>query len=188
MTMQNINGVSPHSISVSSSDSRSVRRQATDFTNSISQVPLSIASITENIPAEPPSPQILQAGTQVDGSLTDQLKLSSEAQPRARGRQRERPLFSSHPRYASPEPRYVCNGWCKYNEIPHPNVVCIVHTLLASRDLIFLDSSLYPLARIYRAHGKAQMAPLPQSCAVTLVGVFCVRLPYPDLTISIRDA
>jgi hypothetical protein len=53
MTVQNINGLSLHHISVSCSDTRLVRRQATDFTNSISQVPLSIETAMDNQPVEP---------------------------------------------------------------------------------------------------------------------------------------
>ena len=77
-------------------------------------------------------------------------------------------------------PRLVCGDWCKYNEAPHTNVVGIVHLPRASRGSMLLDRSLlvYPPARTHRVHS----AHWPQSCAITLVGVFCGRLPCPDLT------
>ncbi|KAI0246844.1 caspase domain-containing protein [Lactifluus subvellereus] len=107
MTMQNIN----------------VRRQALDFTNSISQVLRSIETAVSTQPADSPSYQTPRAGTQIGGSLpTDPSELSSESQSRGTARPRERWLFPPQARRASPERRLVCDGWCKYNEVPHPNV------------------------------------------------------------------
>jgi hypothetical protein len=140
MTMQDINGLSLHHISVSCSDTRLVRRQATDFTNSTFQAPRLIATAMDKGPADTLSHQIPQADTQVGGGPTDQSELSSEAQSRGTRRPQERWLSASQRRYASPEARSVCDGWCKYSEVAHPNVVCTVH-YLASRDLMFLESS-----------------------------------------------
>ncbi|KAI0246856.1 caspase domain-containing protein [Lactifluus subvellereus] len=114
MTMQNIN----------------VRSQATDFTNSKSEVPWSLASVIDTRPAEPPSYQIPQTGTQAGGGPpTDQPESSAEPESprtrRSRGRPRVRSLIAPHARYASPEPRFVCNGWCDYHDDPHPNVLSL---------------------------------------------------------------
>ena len=69
--------------------------------------------------------QSLQVDTQLDeGRRADQRE------PSPGGRPRERMLFASQTRYASPEPLFVCDGWCKYGEDSHPNVVSIGHPLL----------------------------------------------------------
>ncbi|KAH9953158.1 caspase domain-containing protein [Russula dissimulans] len=48
--------------------------------------------------------------------------------PRGRGvrmaQDREHMMFTQT-RYASPEPRFVCDGWCKYTEVSHPNVLSL---------------------------------------------------------------
>ena len=56
---------------------------------------------------------------------TDQREMSPRGRPRARREAREQMLFGSQTRFASPEARFVCDGWCKYSEEPHPNVVSI---------------------------------------------------------------
>ena len=130
-----------------------------NFTNSLYEVSQYIASPTDTRPPELPSVQIPQAGTQAGGGRpTDQPGLSPEPEsPRTR-RPRERSLFSTHARYASPEPRFVCDGWCEYHDDPHPNVVCIVHSFRASGNFMILGSSLCLPARTYKARGKAQTA------------------------------
>jgi hypothetical protein len=123
MTKQNINGLSPlphrtsHILTLAQ-----VRRQATDrdFTNS--EPPRSIEATFDNQPVDPGSRQNPPAGTQVRG-LTNQSELSSESQCRSTRRSRDRTLFASQRRCASPEPRFVCDGWCKYSDVSHPNVV-----------------------------------------------------------------
>ncbi|KAH9968497.1 caspase domain-containing protein [Lactifluus volemus] len=108
MTKQNIN----------------VRRQATDrdFTNS--EAPRSIEATFDNQPVDPASRQNPPAGTQVRG-LTNQSELSYESQCRSTRRSRDRTLFASQRRCASPETRFVCSGWCKYSDVSHPNVLSL---------------------------------------------------------------
>ncbi|KAH9968493.1 caspase domain-containing protein [Lactifluus volemus] len=109
MIMQNIN----------------VRRQAADFNHSIFQVLQSVETVLDSQPVEPPSCQIPPDGTQVGGGVTDQSGWSSEAQFRVNRHSEEVSLFACQPRCASPEPRFVCDGWCEYSDIPHPMVISL---------------------------------------------------------------
>jgi len=136
-----------------------VRRQATtDF--SASGVPPSITSkIGEERPAEQPSNEPPQIDTQLgERRPADQTELSPGAQSRGSRRPRERMLFASQTRYSSPEARFVCDGWCKFSDVEHPNVVSIGLPLQERSDLILVGSSLYPLVQICKAHGKARKA------------------------------
>ena len=65
-------------------------------------------------------------------------------------------LFASQMRYASPEARFVCDGWCKFSDVEHPNIVSIGSPLQERSDFILVGSSLYPHVRICNAHGKAR--------------------------------
>jgi hypothetical protein len=92
-----------------------------DSSNLASLPPQSIESAIEG---QQPV-QSLQPGTQLgEGHPAVQRELS------LRGRPRERMLFSSQTRYASPEALFACDGWCKYSDVPHPNVVSIGRPLL----------------------------------------------------------
>jgi hypothetical protein len=125
MTRQNINGLSlrptarPHILTLAQ-----VRRQATDRDVTNSEAPRSIEAIFENQPVDTASRQNPPAGRQVGRGrgMSGQSDLSSESQFRLSRRSRDRPLFGSR-RCASPEPRFVCDGWCEYSDVPHPNVV-----------------------------------------------------------------
>jgi len=87
-----------------------VRRQATDFANSTF-----ITNATEGqSPAE-----------HGESRPADQRELSPGAQPRETRRPRERMLFANQTRYASPEARFVCDGWCEYSDDPHPTVLSL---------------------------------------------------------------
>jgi len=111
MTLQNIN----------------VRRQATTTDFSTSGVPPSITSkIGEESPAEQPSNEPPQIDTQLgERRPADQTELSPGSQSRGRRRPRERMLFASQTRYASPEARFVCDGWCKFSDVEHPNILSL---------------------------------------------------------------
>jgi hypothetical protein len=141
-----------------------VRRQAT-INFSTSGVPPSITSkIGEERPAEQPSNEFPQIDTQLgERRPVDQSELSPSspgAQSRGsrRPRPRERMLFASQTRYASPEARFVCDGWCKFSDVEHPNIVSIGFPLQERSDLILVGSSPYPLVQICNARGKARKA------------------------------
>jgi hypothetical protein len=57
-------------------------------------------------------------------------KMSPRGRQRARRETSEQMYFGSQTRFASPEARFVCDGWCKYSDVPHPNVVSIEYLLL----------------------------------------------------------
>ncbi|KAH9977499.1 caspase domain-containing protein [Russula compacta] len=114
MTMQNIN----------------VRRQATGFADSTSDL-LSIASVTEGQrPGDRPSDQPLEVDIQFVGDRRRNKRDKSPG-PKSRVTRRPRPRermlfeFESQVRYASPEPSFACDGWCDYSEVPHPNVLSL---------------------------------------------------------------
>ncbi|KAH9998768.1 peptidase C14, caspase domain-containing protein [Russula vinacea] len=100
-----------------------VRRQATGFANS-SEPPLSIEGAIEG---DQPGVQSLQLDTQSGESRTTVRREVSPTRGRHRDtrRPRERMLFSSQVRYASPEARFVCDGWCKFSDDSHANVLSL---------------------------------------------------------------
>lgn len=108
-----------------------MRRQATGFANS-SEPPLSIEGAIEG---DQPGVQSLQLDTQSGESRTTVRREVSPTRGRHRDtrRPRERMLFSSQVRYASPEARFVCDGWCKFSDDSHANVVSITRPLLRDR-------------------------------------------------------
>jgi hypothetical protein len=81
-----------------------VRRQATDFFDTTTVSP-------------PPT---------FKTEIVDATSRRGRAQAPAEAR--EKMLFSQT-RFASPEGLFVCDGWCKYSEEPHPNVVSIENRL-----------------------------------------------------------
>ncbi|KAI0293727.1 caspase domain-containing protein [Multifurca ochricompacta] len=91
-----------------------VRAQAMDFANSTSQRrPLIDSVIDGSQLADQPSRSLFQTNAQVgEGRSSGQRELSPGPQPRGRGtrRPRERMLFTSQVRYASPESRLICDG------------------------------------------------------------------------------
>jgi hypothetical protein len=102
MTMQNSN----------------VRRQATDF--HLSGVPPpSIETTIEATEGQRPAVQPLQ----VDAELGEGPP-SPRGRTRGTRRPRERMLFTQT-RYASPEARFVCDGWCKHSDDAHPTVLSL---------------------------------------------------------------
>jgi len=114
-----------------------VHRQATGFVDSTSGEPLSIESVVEGWEsAELPSGQPLQSNTHLGESRPAgwrkmspmSTSASSGGQSRGRGarisRDRERMMFTQT-RSNSSVARFVCNGWCKYSEVPHPNVLSL---------------------------------------------------------------
>jgi hypothetical protein len=145
MTMQNINGSSSHLTFVSYADIPSVRRQATDFANS--------TMITSAIEGQSPA----ELG---ESRPADQRELSPGAQPRETRRPRERMLFANQTRYASPEARFVCDGWCEYSDDSHPTVVSTrrlwLLCTLTSPHVVY--SSLSLPARTCRGLGRARTA------------------------------
>lgn len=110
MTMQNIN----------------VRRQATDsYPRNVSPPP-TFETAADTIDEQSPTVELPQIDTQLDeASPADQREMSPRGRPRARREAREQMLFGSQTRFASPEARFVCDGWCKYSEEPHSNVLSL---------------------------------------------------------------
>ncbi|KAI0277926.1 caspase domain-containing protein [Russula aff. rugulosa BPL654] len=111
MTIQNIN----------------VRRLATNFFDptTISPPPTFETEIGA-IEGQSPTAEPIQIGTQVgEADPADLRKKSSRGRPRARSEAREQILFGSQTRFASPEARFVCDGWCKHSDEPHPNVLSL---------------------------------------------------------------
>ncbi|KAI9510660.1 caspase domain-containing protein [Russula earlei] len=107
MTMRNIN----------------VRRQATDIANSTRVTSIETA-LEGQRSADQASGQPLQVDTQT-GESQPAAQMSPGGQSRGTRRPRERMLFSNQTRYASPEARFVCDGWCKHSEDLHPNILSL---------------------------------------------------------------
>lgn len=108
---------------------RLVRRQATD-------VPPTFETAIDSIEGQSPTAEPLQIDTQPgEAGPAEQRKMSPRGRPRARREAREQMFFSSQTRFASPEARFVCDGWCKYSEEPHPNVVSTEYLLLRDSGL-----------------------------------------------------
>jgi len=134
MTFQNKIGTSPNHTHRSYTDIRLVRGQAVDFVNATFQAPSSLAYTTEGQrPSEQSEPlrvdiHLDEAGRARQGEWSSSSGEKSLRTPRAL--QLEEPvLFQSPIRCASPEPFFVCDGWCQYSEVPHPNVVSIGHLI-----------------------------------------------------------
>ena len=137
-----------------------MRRQATDFSHSaiVSPPPPTFETAIDAIEGLPPTVEPLQIDTKLgEARPAEQREMSpassNRGRPRGRREAREQMLFGSQTRFASPEARFVCDGWCKHSEEPHPNVVSIEHLLLEVC-VIFVASSLYPPSRTCNAHGK----------------------------------
>jgi hypothetical protein len=115
-----------------------VRRQATDYYNRTTvSPPQTFETAIDVIEEQPPTVEVLQIDTQVgEARPADQREMSPRGKPRGRREAREQMLFGSQTRFASPEARFVCDGWCKHSEEPHPNVVSI-------EDLLLGDSKLH---------------------------------------------
>jgi hypothetical protein len=112
MTMQNIN----------------VRRQATDFSNptTVLPPPPTFETAVDAIEEKSPSVELPQIDTQLgEVRLADKREMSPRGRPRARRETRDQMLFGSQTRFASPEAQFVCDGWCKHSEVPHPNVLSL---------------------------------------------------------------
>jgi hypothetical protein len=97
-----------------------VRRQATDFEVSGAPRP----SIETTIEAT----EGRQPAVQVDNELGEGPP-SPRGRTRGTRRPRERMLFTQT-RFASPDARFDCDGWCKHSDVPHANVVSIRRLLL----------------------------------------------------------
>ncbi|KAH9041167.1 caspase domain-containing protein [Lactarius hengduanensis] len=108
---------------------KNVRRQATDYTKSRSpdQALPSIEAIIDlqeagDRSARPPSR--IDDGASA-GRSSNQRESSPASQSRATRRPRERSIFPSQPRSASPEPLFVCDGWCHRNDDPYPTMLSL---------------------------------------------------------------
>lgn len=123
-----------------------MRRQATDFHSSVP--PPSIETAIEVIEGQRPA---VQVDTELgEARPVDQRDLSPRGRARTTRRPRERMLFTQN-RCASPEARFVCNGWCNYNEVSHPNVVSIWRLLRDSAPHVCRQLSLSACSDLQRA-------------------------------------
>ena len=158
-----------------------MRRQATDFHSSVP--PPTLETAIEAIEGQRPA---VQVDTELgEARPADQRDLSPRGRARATRRPRERLLFTQT-RCASPEARFVCDGWCNYNEVPHPTVVSIWRLHYGTVGLTFVGSCPSPLVRTCNGHGRGRKVRSPQCCATTLVSVHCEMPPYQDLTRGTR--
>jgi len=117
-----------------------VRRQAIGFIGLTSGESLSLENvIEEQRSAELPSDQPLQVNTKLDESRPAGQREMSQTSPSLGGKSRERGarmsrsperMIYTDTRCASPEPLFACDGWCKYSEVSHPNVVSISPSLV----------------------------------------------------------
>jgi hypothetical protein len=114
-----------------------VRRQATDPYNSTAVSPTpTFETAVDAIEEQSPTVELPRIDTQVgEARPADQREMSPRGRPRSRRVAREQMLFGSQTRFASPEARFVCDGWCKYSEEPHANIVSIEHLLLEDSGL-----------------------------------------------------
>ena len=122
--------------------SLAVRRQAIGFIGLTSGESLSIGNVIEEQQStELPSGQPLRVNTKPGESRpAGQREMSrSRTSPSLGGQSRERGarmsrsperMIYTDTRYASPEPLFACDGWCKYSEVSHPNVVSISPSLV----------------------------------------------------------
>ena len=127
MTMHNKNGLPLHHTTLSYSDVRLVRHQASVFADiPTSGDPLSITDMKEGQRADRPSGGPSRIDTQLgERGPADQSQLSRGAQSFETRRPQERMLSESMPISGSPEPAFHCDGWCEYSGVPHPNIVSI---------------------------------------------------------------
>lgn len=158
MTLQNANGSSLHHLPHSYADIRIVRHQDRDIANSI---PQSIEGQIEGqgkwFPDEP-SNGLPQINTQLGGRRSvDRSELSpSRKRESRRGRERVRSIAESQPRYASPEATFACDGWCKYSDVQHADIVSIGCAPQGRSDLMLARSCLCQRVRTCNVPGKAQ--------------------------------
>jgi len=164
MTMQNINGWSPHHSSFSWTNICLVRRQATDFSHPATVPPppplqSTFKPAVDAIEGQRPAVEPLQLDTQLgEARPVDQREISPispispRGRPRGRREIREQMLFGPQIRFESPEARFVCDGWCKYSDEPHANVVGIERLLLRdSEPHVCLQLSLSACSDLQRA-------------------------------------
>src|SRR6266702_5402871 len=130
--MQNKNGLHSYGPLVRWTNVHLVRRQAAYFSGSTSRgQPLpSIATITD---LQEPGDRSVRPPLRVDdgaggGRSVDQRESSPAAQSRKTQRPRERSMFLSLPRSASPESLFVCSGWCDRDDNPYPTVVSLTYS------------------------------------------------------------
>jgi hypothetical protein len=90
-----------------------------------------------------PTVELPQIDTQLgEARPADQREMSPRGRSRARRESREQMFFESQIRFASPEARFVCNGWCEYSEEPHPNVVSIEHLSVGEQWASYMSPAL----------------------------------------------
>jgi hypothetical protein len=143
-----------------------VRRQATDFTHPATVLPPpTFETAIDTIEEQSPTVELIQINTQLgEARPADQSEMSPlsplspgspgspRGRPRTRREARDQMLFGSQTRFASPEARFVCDGWCKYSDEPHPNVVSIEHLLFGdSRFHVCRQLSLSACSDLQRA-------------------------------------
>ena len=122
-----------------------VRRQATDsyMPRTISPPPPTFETAVDAIDEQSPTIKLPQIDTQLgEARPADQREMSPRGRPRARREIREQMLFGSQTRFASPEARFVCDGWCKHSEEPHANVVSIEHLSVGEQRTSCLSPAL----------------------------------------------
>ena len=109
-----------------------MRRQATDFSNPTNVLPPpTFETAVDAIEGQSPTAEPLQIDTRPgEARPASPRQMSPKGRPRGRREAREQMFFGSQTRFASPEARFLCDGWCKYSDEPHPNVVSIEHLLL----------------------------------------------------------
>ena len=111
-----------------------MRRQTIDYSYPITgSLPPTFETAIDVIEGQSPTAGPLQIDTQFgEARPADQREMSPSPRGRRRGRRetREQMFFGSQTRFASPEARFVCDGWCKVSEEPHANIVSIEHLLL----------------------------------------------------------
>jgi hypothetical protein len=78
--------------------------------------------------------------------------ISPRGRPRGRREIRDQMLFGPPIRFASPEARFICDGWCKPSDEPHANVVGIECLLLRDNGThVCLQLSLSACSDLQRA-------------------------------------
>ena len=148
-----------------------MRRQATDFSHAIGLLP---------------AVESLQFDTKLGKARP--AASSNRGRPRGRREAREQMLFGSQTRFASPEARFVCDGWCKHSEEPHPNVVGIEHLLLEDSELhICRQLSLSAFSDLQRAW-EGPKGSLTTVLCNYLSKRISYNTPYRDLIGGIRGA
>ena len=117
----------------------------------VSQPP-TFETAVDAIEGQSPTAEPLQIDTQLrEARPVGKREMSPRGRPRARRETREQMFFGSQTRFASPEARF-CDGWCKYSDEPHPNVVSIKHLRFRDSGLhVFRQLSLSACSDLQRA-------------------------------------